>query len=1121
MKRRKSFFLCLRRLALLYALLIGIGATAFAQKLTVKGSVKDDSGIALPGVSILVKGTTKGTVSDVNGAFTIDADSKGVLVFSFVGLRTQQVPVNGRKTIDVLMRADNTNVDEVVVTALGIKREKKALGYSVSSIKSEELVKSGNPVNPLESLYGKATGVRVASTAGGPAGGMIINIRNSVSLTEGSNTRPLFVVDGIPIHDENSGSNRNDRDGRDRGTGINDINADDIESLEILKGAKAAVLYGYAGANGVVLITTKSGKKKTGLGIDYSTSYTFDRAAYLPKLQNEFGTGSNVAFAGLDPSLTDAAGFKYQMINGVKTPVYFKGDFSFGPKMDGRQVMWWDGQMRAYSPQSNNMDDLYQTGHLRTNTFSFSNGGDQGSYRASYTNKKFESIVLDAYQDNHVFSFNGNLKVSKKLTLTYASNYYYTYNHNAPFRMQDGFVTYGIPRDMNTAMMKSHTVDPSTGTYWYFRDPSIKNQVAPFLMSGVSQEYFWNQSQNVYDETRNHFIQSAKLNYEINNWLSLMVQSGFDYTNKLDEVKVKVLKPLAEDYQQGIYSVHQTNYMNFYNQALLNFDKKINDDFRVSGNAGAIYQANTIKFVGTETRNFLIENWFTTGNSSNAVKSEGSATNQKDLTYSVLGSAQVAYKDYLFLELQGRNDWSSILPPKNNSYFYPGASLSWIASQSLTLPDYIKYAKTRLSWADVGRPGPVYFGNLGFDVNSYGSIPYENASSTLPPADFATGIALGKLPPENLKPERKREFEAGLEMNFFENSRFGFEFNVYKNNTYNQIIALPVPASSGVSAITLNAGDVQNTGMELQLKGKPIVTHDFVWDATLNLAQFKTKINKLGQGLSVKPLWGVTGAQYVAQVGHEYGEIIISPWQRDSNGNFIVSQSSGIYLFDKDANHQKTVGHLLPDVTGGLGTNFTYKGFSLGVDFDFQFGGTMISQTNMYLKGNGTGAASLKYRDEARGGLPYYVNTNGEKIKLDSHTTAVPADSKYSFIFHDGVILPGVTPDGATNTKLISAQEYYNNTYWNGDMSVTEDAVYKSDYISLRRLTLAYQLPRTILNRTFIRDARVTLFGNNVAYVYKAVPNVIPESSAGTNEFTEYSGLPGVRSFGFELRFSF
>lgn len=1084
---------------------------------TVTGKVTDIDGLSMPGVSIVVEGTTTGTITDAEGRYSITAPSDGTLVFSFIGYLTEQLAINGRSVIDLVLVQDIMQIQEVVVTALGIKREKKALGYSVSSIKSEDLVKSGIPVNPLASLYGKAAGVRISGTANGPTGGMVINIRNSVSLNQSSSTRPLFVVDGIPIFDENTSMNRNDRDGRDKGTGINDINAEDIESIEILKGAKASVLYGYAGANGVVLITTKSGSKKKGLGVEVNSSYTWDRVAYLPKLQNEFGSGSSIGAALPDPSLTDADGFKYKDINGTLTPVYYgNGSAGFGPKMDGRNILWWDGQMRPYSPQPDNFKDIFQDGHLRTNGFSISNAGDMGNVRFGYTNKEFTSTVIGAYQDNHIFSFNGKLNFSNKITVDYISNYYYTFNHNAPFRMQDGLVTYGINRDMKPELWENHITD-ETGIYWYFRTKE-RSEAAGGLVGKLGSEYFWNQIQNDFDETRHHYIQSVNANIELNSWLSLTVRTGFDMTRKLNEVKKKVVKPLGEDASQGYYSVEERNILNFYNNAYLNFDKKINDDFEISGLVGFVYESFTDRYVKSLTTNFLVENWFSLGNSSKDVKSEGSGSRKSSKLYGVLASAQLAFRDQLYLEIQGRNDWSSILPPNNNSYFYPGASLSWIASETLDLPDVIKYAKLRASFADVGRPGPIYFGNLAFDVSSYGGIAYATSSSTLPPADFETGIAQGILPPENLKPERKREFEVGFEINFFNQNRIGLDFAWFKSNTYDQIIALDVPKSSGVNSIITNAGDVQNTGLELQITGKPIITRTFEWNTTLNLSKYNTKVLELSKGVEILPLWGVTGAKMEARVGREYGEIYINPWKRDEDGNLVVG-SNGVYEFNKD--EQIKVGKQIPDLTGGFNTNFAYKGLFFNVDFDFQFGGTLISQTNMYLKGNGTGAESLKYRDEARGGLPYYVNNNNDKVALSSHSASVPGDSRYNFILHDGVILPGVKSDGATNDILIAAQEYYERTYWQGYMDITEDAIYKSDFVALRRITLGYELPKQIVDKTFFSKIRLSLFGNNIAYLYKDVPNVTPESYAGTNEFTEYSGMPGVRSFGCEIKLGF
>ncbi|WP_297087741.1 SusC/RagA family TonB-linked outer membrane protein [uncultured Draconibacterium sp.] len=1107
----------MRKIFLVLGMCFALLGSAIAQQ-SVTGTVIDEEGIGIPGVSIVQKGTNNGTITDVDGNYTIKVPGDAVLVFSFVGMKTLEEEVNNRPSVDITLLTDAVGIDEVVVTALGIKREKKALGYSMSSIKADDLVKSGVPVNPLTSLYGKAAGVRISSTANGPTGGMIINIRNSVSLTSSSSTRPLFVVDGIPIFDENTGMNRNDRDGRDKGTGINDINAEDIESIEILKGAKASVLYGYAGANGVVLITTKSGTKKKGLGVEVNSSFTWDKVAYYPELQDEFGTGSSIGAALPNAEDTDANGFRYKDVNGVKTPVYYGsgGAAGFGPRMDGREILWWDGQMREYSPQEDNFKELFQTGHLRTNGFALSNAGDMGNVRFGYTNKKFTSTVIGADQDNHIFSFNGSLDISKNISVNYISNYYYTFNHNAPFRMQDGLVTYGVNRDMKTQLWKDNIVD-DTGVYWYFRDKE-RSEAAGSLVGKLGSSYFWNQTQNDFDETRHHLIQSVNLNIDFTDWLSLTLRSGFDMTRKLNEVKKKVTRPLSENSQQGYYSVEERNIFNFYNNAYLNFDKKINDDLNISGLIGFVYEDFSDRYVKSLTQDFLVENWFSLSNSSKDVKSEGSGSRRSSVLYGVLASAQLAYKDQLFLEIQGRNDWSSILPPQNNSYFYPGASLSWIASETLDLPEVIQYAKARASFADVGRPGPIYFGNLAFNVNSYGGIAYATASSDMPPADFETGIAEGKLPPENLKPERKREFEFGFEMNFFQGNRLGVDFSWFQANIYDQIIALDVPKSSGVNKIKVNAGDVQNSGVELQLTGKPVMGRNFNWNTTLNLAKYNTEIKELSDGVDVLPLWGVTGASMEARVGGEYGEFFINPWKRDENGNLVVG-SNGVYQFDTE--QQVKVGKQIPDLTGGLNNSLSYKSIYLDFDFDFQFGGTLISQTNMYLKGNGTGKESLKYRDEARGGLPYYVNTDNQKILLESHSAAAPSDSKYDFILHDGVILPGVKEDGSENNTLIAAQEYYERTYWQGYMDITEDAIYKSDYVALRRITLGYELPKRWINNTFFNRARISVFGNNIAYIYKDAPNVTPESYAGTNEFTEYSGMPGVRSFGCEIKLGF
>lgn len=1086
-------------------ILLGFSNGLYAQRVFT-GIVKDAAnGGTLPGVNVTVKEKVGvGTVTDIDGKFTLKLpEGAKTLVFSFIGYTSQEVAIAGKTTIDVQLQADARKLDEVVVTALGIKKEKKALGYSVASVKADELVKAGAPMNAMSALQGKASGLQLGSTSAGPTGGMVIKVRNSVSLTEESKTRPLFVVDGIPIFDENTGRTENTISGRDRGTGINDINADDIESVEVLKGAKAAVLYGAEGANGVVLITTKKGSKKRGLGVDFSMNYSWDKVAYYPKLQNEYGTGSSIGYSVPDPANISKNGFWLAPnANGEKVESYWlKSSSSFGPRFDGRSIQWWDGVQREYKAYKNNYQDLFQTGHQSSINVALSNAGAQGSYRFSYTNKKFESITLGADQTNHTFAFNGDVKLNDYMTLKVSSNFTYTGDHNAPFRNQ-AFMTTGIARDMDPDLIKQYYV--TSDGYSYFTRKTVSEKVGG-VGGSIGVGYFWNQLQNSFDYDRNHFIQSATLDIKLNDIFSITTLAGMDFTTTKEESKVKVLEPLVNNASQGYYGVKDRSISTYYVQSMINAQKTFGK-FDISGFFGAVAKKNADDYLNAYVKDeFTKENWFSLNNTKNPNGAKVDRLRGQDRLYSLLGSAQIAYDKAIYLELQARNDWSSILPPKNNSYFYPGASLSWIFSQSLSLPEWLRFGKLRLSWADVGRPGPRYFGNVDYALGSYGGSSYLDAPSFLPPA--------------NLKPERKREYEAGLEMNFFQGNRLTFDFSYFNNNTYNQIISLPVPESSGVKFLKVNAGEIHQNGIEATIKAKPIVSKDFNWDISFNIANYGTKINKLTEGVTEQELWGGTGAKIVAREGGKYGVVLVRPYLLDKNGQRVIDKDNGIYKIDPS--NWKEVGKVTPDVIGGLNTTFAYKDFDLSLGFDYQFGAVLLSQTNMYLLGTGTGKKSLQYRDEANGGLPYYVKTDGSKALLGSHSANVPADSKYPFILHDGVILNGVYDDGTKNTKLITAQDYYEKLYWQGKQDILEDQVYKSDYISFRRLAFGYNLPSSLAKKMLVQRARISVFANNLMYIYKAIPNVTPESTESTNSYTENSGLPSFRSFGVGLTVNF
>ena len=1077
----------------------------------VTGVVEDEFG-PVTGASVVVKGTTNGSITDMDGNFTLEGVKNGdIIQISFIGYATQEIKYTGQASVQVKLVEDTQKLDEVVVTALGIKREKKALGYSVSSVKGEELLEAGTPMNAMQALYGKTSGLQLQSTAAGPSGGMNIKVRNAISLTQESSTRPLIVVDGIPIHDANTGQSDNSRTGSDHGTGLNDINPEDIASIEILKGAKAAVLYGSEGANGVMLITTKSGSKK-GLGIDFGVNHSWNVAAYLPKMQNIYGAGSSPGNAGVKEVDKDGFWTMTDPNTGQTVQSIWRGgDGSFGPRMDGRMLLDWDGQYHPYQAYENNQRDMYRTGGQTNVNFALSNSGELGSFRLSYNYRDYDAITLNADNKAHQFAFSADLKANDWVKVKWNTNYSNTRDHNAPYAMQS-FATYGFPRNMDLNLIKQNYLTPD-GYNLFSMDQSI-GQKAPYV--GRFGSYYWSQEVNSNMVERNHLIQSLNLDVTFNDKFSWTTLGGMDWTVTDQEVKQHVSKPLSMENKQGWYEVGSRRDMIMYGQSSFNYNQTFNDVWNVSAMVGG-----AVKYTKYEDQRqwvgetFSIENWFSLNNTREDFGPRSSRGRANDLLLSVFASAQLAYANQVFLEVQARNDWSSILPPENNHYFYPGASLSWIFTETFDI-DWLNYGKIRGSWADVGRPGPVYYGNLDFSLGSYGGSPTMGMPDYLPPADFAG--ANGGFPVPNLKPERKREYEIGLEGAFLPG--INLDFSYFHNNTYDQITELEVPEGSGLKKVRMNAGDIAQNGLEFSINTKPIVTKDFTWDLGLNLARYSTKVKELGKGIDKLKMWGVKGADVLCFPGGEYGEIYIYPYQRDEQGNRIVNQGSGVWEYDR--NQQIKVGKITPDVVGGLTTGLTYKDFSLNAVFDFQFGATMISQTNMYLLGNGTGEKSLKYRDEEHGGLPYYLKNDGKtRVLLDSHSAAVPADSFYPFILHDGVITPGVTPDGQPNQMVIPAEQYYSKLYWQSDMSMSEDLIYKSDYIALRSLSFSYNLPKSFVQKFKIQNARLSAFANNLCYIYKAIPNVTPESTLGTNSFSESTNQPGIRSFGLGINVSF
>ncbi len=1106
------------RLLLLMLLSIGSMFAYGQEKMTVTGAVKDAAGNGLESATVNEKGTANSVTTDKGGSFTIKVKPGAVLVVSYVGYTSKEVKASSAVQVTLLTGTPDAG-GEVIVTALGIKKEAKALGYAVSKIDNDRIMASGTPSNALQALYGAAPGVQVAATAAGPSGGMKINIRNAVSFDQNSSTRPLIVVDGVPIHDQNTQMGYGATD-RDNGTGINDINPDDIASFEILKGAKASVLYGSEGANGVVLITTKSGAKGKGLGVAGSFTTTWDRAAFLPKLQNEYGTGSSASNAR-----NDAQGY-YIDANGKRALATSLGDgygaAAFGPHFDPSvKLVWWDGVERPWEAQTKNIyNDLYQTGHQNTSNVAVSGGNDQGQIRFSYTNMNMTPIRPGSKYDKNTFSLNTSYKLNDYITLKYTGNFYSSTNLNAANLntmngegQQANIGAYSA--DINVGLLKSHMVTPDG--YNYFASPSRRNLISNGRQAVVG--FLWDQLENQSTFTRSHNIQSLTADIKLTKIFSATVMGGMDYSTERNVYKGKLLDPQLTGPNSGFMYSDMTNiYRNTYGQGMLNFNTKINADFDLSGFVGGAIRKNYAEGKGASVNGYgqlVIPNYFSFNNLPLGVQPQYQFNNGEDMLYSLLASAQMAWRNQLFIEAQARQDWSSILPSSHNSYFYPGLSASWILSQSLKLPAVVDYAKVRASWADVGRPGPRYFSNVNYATSQTGGGYVLTPPSDLPPMD-ANGVP-------NLKPERKREYELGLETYLFKNKRLGVDFSYYTSNIYDQIMAVAAPPGMGVKNIRMNAGEVTNKGWELAIKTKPIYTKDFKWDVNLMFASGKTYVDKLDGKLQSLTLWNAfNSVNAVANVGQQYGMLYLTKSnytynnpndpKDPNNGKKVVNAAGSSYDYQSTA---KLIGKTIPDVTGGFFTSFSYKSFRVLANMDYQFGATFLSGSETYMMAAGVLKESLKYRDAAHGGADYYLDASSKKV--------AGVNPNGGATFHDGVILDGVAQDGTKNTKVVSAENYYYDSYFSNGF-FPEDRIYKSDYIALRNIALDYTLNPKFAQKVFMNNLVISVFANNVAYIYKAAPNSIPESTNGTGWGVGSYGttaLPTQRSIGFSIKAKF
>jgi len=1102
----------MKKLTLLMALMLFCSwQVVFAQK-TITGKVTDaNNGTTLPGVNVVVKGTTTGTVTDMNGAYSLKvAANAQTLVFSFIGYTTKEEAIGTKTTIDISLAPSAELLDEVVVTALGISREKRALGYAVAQVNAKELTNTGS-TNFGSALYGKAAGVRVSTAPGGATSAVNINIRGINSLS--GTSVPIVVVDGIPIRVGESNNDGYWGDTRIRGNGLIDVNPEDIESLTILKGASACALYGSEGANGVVVITTKSGKGlKKGLGIEANVTYTVEQATSLPEFQNTYGPGydrytNTISFG------SDDEGWLTTSVNGqdMQRPIY-RAYAQFGPKFDGRNVIGWDSKVHPYVANEDNYKNFYQTGSNGIYNIAVTNATEKANIRVSYTRSDYTPIQIGSKHHKNSFSVNGSLKANDKNTTDLVVNYINQYTHNRPEQINRITNNYGgfFSRfdDMDWYFDKYKT---SKGyKYVTLSNPSYTPaENIPYNIRAYDLlDFIWRAKENSYDEYNNRIIGSLTHTYEILKGLKIRGRVGTDYTAILEETKNRNEVPLSLG-NSGSYSQGNQTYSSVYADALLMFDRKLTNDFGIVANLGISGRDDQGYYQGSGTNGGLsVEDWF--HNNASVGTIWGSSWRWEQMSRAILGTVGLNFKSYLNVEFTARQEKFSTLPPNANTTFYPSVNAGFIFSEAFKMPDVMDYGKFRISYGSVGVPPERYKASIAYNQSALNSIIYNNLPD-----------AYGN---EEIKPEEKREIEFGLETKFFKN-RLGIDLTYYNGRIIDQILEAPVPITTGFKSMLANIGTLKNYGFEFYGYGTPVMTSDVRWDIKANFALNRNEVVSLNDGQEVltHATYDADAMRLVSKVGEAMGDFVTYvPYVDEATGKPVIDDAG---YYKVDFSEMKVVGNFTPKVTGGLGNTVTYKDFFVDFLLDFRFGGDLISLGNHYMTGAGMFENTMEYRDADHGGVAYYVDGDGKNVQTSG--TAGPNGEK---VYHDGVILDGVKADGTPNDVIIDAASYYETTYtWglNGSWAPNtryDLSVFENSYIKFREFAIGYNLPKTLVSKVGFQGLTVSLIGRNLFYLYKTFPNADPEVAMGSRWVTQAVDMgtsAATRSLGFSIRASF
>jgi len=1080
-----------------------------AQETTLQGTVLDETNQPIPGVSLRIQGSTKGTSTNGNGQFHLAYSGKSVLEISAIGYEKKMIALSDQTFLEIILKSDNQALDEVVVTALGISREKKSLGYAIQEVKGAELTQT-NQQNVLNSMSGKVAGMQITAASGAVGAGSRIVLRGNNSF---GNNQPLFVVDGVPI--SNFSTDVGSGGSVDYGSAVGEIDPNNIESVSVLKGANAAALYGQLAGNGVVIITTKTGKGAAKPTINYTGGFSFENPYIMPKYQNRYGQGKygeeylfklyqsgqlKLSDIGSSDALhpqtyqewAEQVGFRYQdgLGNGINDGV----DESWGPRLDaGLLLPQYNSPLdemgnRMATPwiaHPNNVRDFFRTGYTLDNNVSLSTSSEKGNTRFSLGNQKQVGTVPNTDQKRYTIQVNTTQNITDRLQINTVVNYVRLDNDNL---IGQGYNSFNPMQSIGGWFGRQVDMEDLKANW----DTEFANGFPYNWNNNFHDNPFFNVNNNTNSRKKDRLFGNFNATYKFHDWLKAMVRVGNDwsYEKRMELTYNKSNSTLTSmanrtwgggKFEQRKYGLNELNA-----DFILSGAGNLTPDLNLSYTAGGNYRDYKYEYDLIGADQLTVPNLFRIGNAKGSPVTGMSTQHLR--SNSLFGQVSLGYKDALYLDLTARNDWNSTLPVGNLSYFFPSASISWIFTNSLHIdPTILSFGKLRASWASVGKgAGEAYYtqGTFAPNAAAFNGVTLYHISDILPPL--------------NLLPETAKSTELGTELRFL-NGRIGLDLTYYSKKSLDQIMQVDISGSTGFSSLRLNAGEIQNHGLEAQLNlGIIKKQNGFNWDMDINWAKNSSKVNALYtdpntqqalESFNVTSAWSLT---VDAIPGQPFGVMRGTAFQRDASGAIIVGTDG----LPKYTSAPQELGNITPDWVGGVNNRFSYKNFRLSFLIDMRKGGDVFSVTQWF------GLQSGVLEETVAGG----IRENGLVLGQDYMT-----NERF------------VLEDGSTNGIRVGARDYF-QSLWGG----RETGIIDGSFIKLRQIEFGYDIPKHLLAKwKFIKQAGISVFAHNVALLHTSssnIANIDPETGFGVGNDglgIEQYQIPSNRSIGMKLNLTF